>query len=52
MRFVYLSDAMSIPQIGAQFGEIHNNGTGGGNTIVPYGDGNNGSASVPGSGYP
>lgn len=38
-------DAMSAPQIGVQIGEIHNNGTGGGNI-------NNGTASAPGSGYP
>lgn len=43
-------DAISTPQIGAQFGEIHNNGTGGGN-LTPY-QGGNSSASVPGSGYP
>lgn len=39
------SDAMSTPQIGVQFGEIHNNGTGGGNL-------NNSTGSVPESGYP
>lgn len=46
-------DAMSVPQIGAQFGEIHNNGTGGGNGgnwITPYSNGS--SSSVPGSSYP
>lgn len=41
-------DAISTPQIGAQFGEIHNNGTGGGN-LTPYQGGN---SSAPGSGYP
>ncbi|XP_055321764.1 osteocalcin 2-like [Sitodiplosis mosellana] len=46
---------MSVPQIGAQFGEIHNNGTGSnGNNgpvaITPYSNGS--SSSVPGSGYP
>lgn len=46
---------MSIPQIGAQFGEIHNNGTGGGNDgnlIIPYGEASNSSSSLPGAGYP
>ncbi|XP_031621835.1 uncharacterized protein LOC116339892 [Contarinia nasturtii] len=46
-------DAMSSPQIGAQFGEIHNNGTGGGNgaSLTPYEPGNS-SSSIAGSGYP
>lgn len=58
-KFVFVSlcslDAMSVPQIGAQFGEIHNNGTGGGNNdapiqITPYSNGS--SSSLPGGGYP
>lgn len=47
---------MSVPQIGVQFGEIHNNNTGGGNdngnseNWAPYSNGS--SSSLPGSGYP
>lgn len=42
---------MSAPQVGAQFGSINNNGTGGGN-VSPYGEANNQSSNVPGQGYP
>lgn len=47
-------DAVSFPQIGVQIGEIHNNGTGGGNLngFSPNDDRSNSSSSVPGSGYP
>lgn len=46
-----MTDAKSAPQIGAQFGEIHNNGTGGGN--VDQGGGmSNQTSNVPGQGYP
>lgn len=41
---------MSAPQVGAQFGEINNNGTGG--NVSPYGEMNNQTSNMPGQGYP
>lgn len=41
---------MSAPQVGAQFGEFSNNGTGG--DVSPYGEMNNQTSSMPGQGYP
>lgn len=43
-------DAMSAPQVGAQFSEIRNNGTSG--NVSPFGEMNNQTSSMPGQGYP
>lgn len=42
---------MSAPQIGAQFGQINNNGTGGGDAS-PSSNFGESSSSFPGAGYP